>query len=164
MEPRPHSRRCAHSSGSAAGAIRRARRIGADRAALQGGRSLVHRRELSPIAGPVQRVEPRRGLRSLGRGRAGHRSGAISGGLAPKAQKVIIGRAMSHPVVVPGMGRRQRPEKPATWKERVEALRYVPALFRLIWRTHRGYTSAMMVLRVIRSVVPVTTFWVGKLI
>src|SRR3954469_4992975 len=71
---------------------------------------------------------------------------------------------MSHPVVMPGMGRRQRPEKPATWKERVEALRYVPALFRLIWKTHQGYTSAMMVLRVIRSVVPVTTFWVGKLI
>jgi len=51
-----------------------------------------------------------------------------------------------------------------SWKERLEALRYVPALFRLIWRTHRGYTSAMMVLRVMRSVVPVMTFWVGKLI
>jgi ATP-binding cassette subfamily B protein len=51
-----------------------------------------------------------------------------------------------------------------SWKERLQALRYVPALFRLIWRTHRGYTSAMMVLRVMRSVVPVMTFWVGKLI
>src|SRR3954447_8940971 len=71
---------------------------------------------------------------------------------------------MSHPVVMPGMRGRQKPDKPATWKERVEALRYVPALFRLIWKTHRGYTSAMMVLRIIRSVVPVTTFWVGKLI
>ncbi len=46
----------------------------------------------------------------------------------------------------------------------MEALRYVPALFRLIWRTHRGYTLSMMVLRVIRSIVPVATFWVGKLI
>src|SRR4051812_34586285 len=71
---------------------------------------------------------------------------------------------MSHPVVMPGMRGRQKPDKPATWKDRVEALRYIPALFRLIWKTHRGYTSAMMVLRVIRSVVPVTTFWVGKLI
>jgi len=44
------------------------------------------------------------------------------------------------------------------------ALRYVPALFRLIWRTHRGYATTMIVLRVVRSVVPVTTFWVGKLI
>jgi ATP-binding cassette, subfamily B, bacterial len=62
---------------------------------------------------------------------------------------------------------RRRPradEEPVSWKERLEALRYVPALFRLIWRTHRGYTAAMIVLRVVRSVVPVTTFWVAKLI
>jgi len=72
---------------------------------------------------------------------------------------------MSHPVFG-GAGRR-RPradEEAVSWKERREALRYVPALFRLIWRTHRGYTTAMIVLRVVRSVVPVTTFWVGKLI
>ncbi len=61
------------------------------------------------------------------------------------------------------MGRR-RAKEPASWKERLEALRYVPALFRLIWLTHRGYTTAMVVLRVVRSIVPVTTFWVGKLI
>src|SRR3982750_29453 len=71
---------------------------------------------------------------------------------------------MSHPVVMPGLGRRGRPETPTSWKERLEALRYVPALFRLIWKTHRGYTVSMVVLRVVRSVVPVTTFWVGKLI
>ncbi|HEX9130168.1 MAG TPA: ABC transporter ATP-binding protein [Gemmatimonadaceae bacterium] len=73
---------------------------------------------------------------------------------------------MSHPVFG-GAGPRRRPrtdEEPVSWKERLEALRYVPALFRLIWRTHRGYTAAMIVLRVVRSVVPVTTFWVGKLI
>ena len=72
---------------------------------------------------------------------------------------------MSHPVFG-GAGRR-RPradEEAVSWKERREALRYVPVLFRLIWRTHRGYTTAMIVLRVVRSVVPVTTFWVGKLI
>jgi len=63
------------------------------------------------------------------------------------------------------MRRRPRVEEgPVSWKERLEALRYVPALFRLIWRTHRGYTTAMIVLRVARSVVPVMTFWVGKLI
>ncbi len=62
------------------------------------------------------------------------------------------------------MRRPRTDEEPVSWKERLQALRYVPALFRLIWRTHRGYTSAMMVLRVMRSVVPVMTFWVGKLI
>ena len=71
---------------------------------------------------------------------------------------------MSHPVFVPAPLGRRRSKEPATWRERLEALRYVPALFRLIWRTHRGYATAMVVLRVVRSVVPVATFWVGKLI
>src|SRR6267142_7060228 len=73
---------------------------------------------------------------------------------------------MSHPPLGgAGLRRRQRTdEEPVSWQDRLKALRYVPALFRLIWRTHRGYTAAMIVLRVVRSVVPVTTFWVGKLI
>src|SRR5438445_2748950 len=71
---------------------------------------------------------------------------------------------MSHPVVVRGPLGRGSTATPATWKERLEALRYLPALFRLIWRTHRGYTSAIVVLRAVRSVVPIATFWVGKLI
>jgi ATP-binding cassette subfamily B protein len=61
--------------------------------------------------------------------------------------------------------RRPRPDdESVTWKERLEALRYVPALFRLIWGTHRGYTLAMVLLRIVRAFVPVVTFWVGKLI
>jgi len=69
---------------------------------------------------------------------------------------------MSHPEVVAAtLGRRRRTEEPASWRERLAALRYVPGLFRLIWETHRGYAVAMMVLRVVRSVVPVATFWVG---
>ena len=71
---------------------------------------------------------------------------------------------MSHPVFVPAPLGRRRASAPATWKERLEALRYLPALFRLIWRTNRGYTLAIVLLRVVRSVVPVATFWVGKLI
>ena len=71
---------------------------------------------------------------------------------------------MSHPVFVPAPLGRRRAKEPASWRERLEALRYVPALFRLIWHTHRGYTAAIVVLRVVRSVIPVATFWVGKLI
>src|SRR5438105_1320809 len=71
---------------------------------------------------------------------------------------------MSHPVFVPAPLGRRRASAPATWKEGLEALRYLPALFRLIWRTNRGYTLAIVLLRVVRSVVPVATFWVGKLI
>ena len=72
---------------------------------------------------------------------------------------------MGHPMFGGGKIRRPRPDdESVTWKERLEALRYVPALFRLIWGTHRGYTVAMVLLRVVRAFVPVITFWVGKLI
>src|SRR5690349_774503 len=75
---------------------------------------------------------------------------------------------MSHPVFVPApfRGRRGAPgdDGPSSWRDRLDALRYLPALFRLIWRTHRGYTAGIVVLRVVRSVIPVATFWVGKLI
>jgi ATP-binding cassette, subfamily B, bacterial len=72
---------------------------------------------------------------------------------------------VSHPEAISAaLGRRRKPEEPASWDERLAALRYVPALFRLIWETHRGYALSMVVLRVLRSFVPVATFWVGKLI
>jgi ATP-binding cassette subfamily B protein len=54
--------------------------------------------------------------------------------------------------------------EPPSWRERLAALRYVPPLVKLIWNTHRGYTASMLVLRFARAFVPVTTFWVGKLI
>lgn len=72
---------------------------------------------------------------------------------------------MGHPMFGGGRIRRPRPDdESVTWKERLAALRYVPALFRLIWGTHRGYTLAMVFLRIVRAFVPVVTFWVGKLI
>jgi ATP-binding cassette subfamily B protein len=55
-------------------------------------------------------------------------------------------------------------DKLPTWRERLEALKYVPALFKLVWETHRGLTLAMGALRLIRGVVPVAVLWVGKLI
>jgi ATP-binding cassette, subfamily B, bacterial len=71
---------------------------------------------------------------------------------------------MSHPIGL-GLLRRQSDEaKEATWRERIAALKYVPPLARAIWQTHRGYAAAMVVLRVLRAFVPVTIFWVGKLI
>jgi len=60
--------------------------------------------------------------------------------------------------------RRQDNEPPPPLKERIAALRYVPRLMAMVWRTHRGYTAAMMALRVARSMVPVSTMWVAKLI
>ncbi|MBA3645669.1 MAG: ABC transporter ATP-binding protein [Gemmatimonadaceae bacterium] len=71
---------------------------------------------------------------------------------------------MSHPIGL-GLIRRQSQEaKDATWSERIAALRYVPPLGKAIWHTHRGFAFSMVVLRILRAFVPVTTFWVGKLI
>ncbi|MCR4342191.1 MAG: ABC transporter ATP-binding protein/permease [Gemmatimonadaceae bacterium] len=58
-----------------------------------------------------------------------------------------------------------RPDtRDATWRERLEALRYVPALAKLVWETHRGLALAMASLRIARGFVPILTFWIGKLI
>jgi ATP-binding cassette subfamily B protein len=53
---------------------------------------------------------------------------------------------------------------PPRLKERIAAMRLVPRLVRLVWATHPMYTLAMIVLRFVRSVVPVATLWVAKLI
>lgn len=58
---------------------------------------------------------------------------------------------------------RSKDETP-TWGERLRSLRYVPPLVKLVWQTHRPYTAAMIVLRLLRAFVPITTLWVGKLI
>src|SRR5687768_18381311 len=55
------------------------------------------------------------------------------------------------------------PESPSM-RQRVAALRYIPPFVRMVWRTHRGLTLAMAVLRLVRSGVPVALLWVGKLI
>src|SRR3989454_587992 len=53
---------------------------------------------------------------------------------------------------------------PPTWAERLAALRYVPPLLKLVYQTQRGYTVAILALRAVRSFVPLSVLWVGKLI
>jgi ATP-binding cassette subfamily B protein len=50
------------------------------------------------------------------------------------------------------------------WRAQIVALRHIPALVQLIWQTHRGYTAAMVALRLARAFIPLTMLWVGKLI
>lgn len=50
------------------------------------------------------------------------------------------------------------------WRDRVHALRSIPAFLHLVWETHRGYTAATVVLRLLRAGVPIATLWVAKLI
>jgi len=53
---------------------------------------------------------------------------------------------------------------PPTWSERLAALKHIPPLIRLVFQTHRGYTAAILALRVVRSFIPVAVLWIGKLI
>src|ERR1051325_278528 len=55
-------------------------------------------------------------------------------------------------------------ERPPSRRERIAALRYIPPFIFMVWQTHRLYTSSMIVLRLIRSILPVVTLLVGKLI
>lgn len=54
-------------------------------------------------------------------------------------------------------------ERP-TMRQQVAALRYVPPLLKMVWETHRSYTLTMAGLRLLRSIIPVATLWIGKLI
>jgi len=54
--------------------------------------------------------------------------------------------------------------KPPTWSQRLEALKYVPPLLKLVFQTHRGYTAGILALRVVRSFIPLAVLWIGKLI
>src|SRR5688572_1172984 len=55
-------------------------------------------------------------------------------------------------------------ERPRGMRARLEALRYLPQLVRLVWQTHRALTVAMVALRLVRAFVPVATLWAAKLI
>jgi ATP-binding cassette subfamily B protein len=69
---------------------------------------------------------------------------------------------MTHPVA--RFWSRGKLPEPPPFKQRVAALKYVPPLLAMVWRTHRGYASAIFALRIARAFVPVATLWVGKLI
>ncbi len=56
------------------------------------------------------------------------------------------------------------PEELKTWRERAEALRYLPPLLGEVWRTHRGYAAAGLGSRLLLSVLPVAMLWVSKLL
>lgn len=51
-----------------------------------------------------------------------------------------------------------------SWRDRLSALRYVPPMLKLVWEAHHIFTITMVVIRLIRSGMPVVILWVGKLI
>ena len=67
------------------------------------------------------------------------------------------------------MARERRPvpqnnEARPTLKEKFAALSNLPRFFKLVWQTHPGYTILNAILRLIRSAVPVSILYIGKLI
>ena len=60
-------------------------------------------------------------------------------------------------------GRGQQNEE-VSFKERLSALRNLPRFFRLIWHTSPALTLSNILLRLLRSAIPVAILYVGKLI
>jgi ATP-binding cassette subfamily B protein len=55
-------------------------------------------------------------------------------------------------------------ELPQTWRERFDALKNVPPLLRMVWRTSRTLSISTLLLRFIAALFPLATLWVSKLI
>jgi ATP-binding cassette subfamily B protein len=43
-------------------------------------------------------------------------------------------------------------------------MRNLPPFLRMVWETHRGYTAAIVALRLVRAFLPLASLWLGKLI
>ena len=50
------------------------------------------------------------------------------------------------------------------WRERAQALRSLPRFLGLVWESSRSLTTAMLLLRLARSLVPLATLWVARLL
>ncbi len=48
--------------------------------------------------------------------------------------------------------------------ENLAALKNLPKFFRLVWQTHKGFTVATLILRLLRTCLPLATLYVGKLL
>jgi ATP-binding cassette subfamily B protein len=72
---------------------------------------------------------------------------------------------LQHPVIRPNSSGRRRPEdREVSWRERLQALRHLPRLLRMVWETEPRYVVGILLLRVARALVPLAVLWIGKLI
>lgn len=53
---------------------------------------------------------------------------------------------------------------PLTWRERIRALRNLPRFFRLVWQTSPRLMALDAALRIVKSAMPVSILFIGKLI
>jgi ATP-binding cassette, subfamily B, bacterial len=71
---------------------------------------------------------------------------------------------LGHPVVRPNGRGRPTAAPTVSWRERLQALRHLPKLLRMVWKAEPRYVVGILVLRVLRSGVPIAVLWIGKLI
>jgi ATP-binding cassette, subfamily B, bacterial len=64
----------------------------------------------------------------------------------------------------PGGSNGAQGEKPKSWRERVQSLRYFPALIKFIWDTSPVLSIVMIVLRAARSLTPLFELYIARLI
>ena len=55
-------------------------------------------------------------------------------------------------------------ELPQTWRERLQALRNIPPLLRMVWETSRILSIFTLLLRCVAALIPLATLWISKLI
>ena len=77
-------------------------------------------------------------------------------------QDAIVGRAAGGAAPAGGGGTPHQQKR--TLRERFGALRNLPPFLGMVWRTSRALTTATLLLRAVRAVLPVATLYVGKLI
>ena len=75
-----------------------------------------------------------------------------------------MGMSLGHPIVRPNTTGRKPAEPRPGWRERLEAVRHVPRLLRLVWTSEPRYVVAILLLRIARSFIPLAVLWIGKLI
>jgi ATP-binding cassette subfamily B protein len=71
---------------------------------------------------------------------------------------------LQHPVIRPNGRGRPLATPDVSWRERLEALKHLPKLLRMVWETEPRYVIGILLLRVARSAVPLAVLWIGKLI
>lgn len=62
------------------------------------------------------------------------------------------------------MAKRQFQHTNISFKQRLSALKNLPELFRLVWKSSPGKTTISFLLRIARSAMPVSLLYIGKLI
>src|SRR5204863_345181 len=74
-------------------------------------------------------------------------------GASPAISFISMALPLGHPIVRPNRGPGKPAEPGPGWRARLQALKHVPRLLRLVWGTEPRYVTGILLLRVARSLV-----------